>query len=397
VGQTLAVLAVGVIVGILLATTAPVPAAVGSADDFRMGVFEDFNRVSDVPRFEAMIKDLQSRGFDSVMLSNGWLDSQDAALAVSDRLGFDVFLSPMGELYAQWWDNPAASATIDVARNVVYPLVDRLKVHPSLKGYNVADEPDLEMAEKMRLALQAFGERDPSRPAFPVLVGVDRVGSVARIAQPRVLAIDVYPAAVQNVPCDFTLRAFGYDGYDFVSYTREVTRGLPPDVPRWFILQTHGGIAGLREPTVAEIRLQAWLAIGEGARGIYWFAYSSQQGWRGIVDNRPAYDEVTAWVHRLAILRPHLASLQKVTDQFSATGRTYTSTLANRDRTQLYAVIANQTCQAQTVTVTSDLVNGLLRDVESGQYFRAGDPIDLAPGAGRLLQQIGTLAPVRQY
>jgi hypothetical protein len=42
-------------------------------------------------------------------------------------------------------------------------------------------------------------------------------------------------------------------------------------------------------------------------------------------------------------------------------------------------------------------VNGLLRDVESGQYFRAGDPIDLAPGAGRLLQQIGTLAPVRQY
>jgi hypothetical protein len=389
VGHTVSALAVSFIVGILLATTTPAPPALGPADDFRMGVFEDFNRVSDLPRFEAMIKDLQSRDFDSVMLSNGWLDSQDAALAVSDRLVFDVFLSPMGELYAEWWDNPQAPATIDAARNVIYPLVDRLKVHPSLKGYNVADEPDLLLAEKMRLGLQAFGERDPSRPAFPVLVGVDRVGPVARIAQPRVLAIDVYPAALQNTPCDFTLRAFGYDGYDFVSYTREVTRGLPADVPRWFILQTHGGVAGLREPTVAEIRLQAWLAIGEGARGIYWFAYSSQQGWRGLVDNRPAYDEVTAWIHRLAILRPHLNSLQKVADQYSATGRTYTSTLANRARTQLYAVIANQTCQAQTVTVAGNSMSGVLRDVESGQYFRVGDPIDLAPGAGRLLQQVG--------
>lgn len=61
-------------------------------------------------------------------------------LSVSDAANFNVIVSASTDMHSQWWDNPIP-ATIENARFVIYPIVDKFKSHPSVKGYNILDEP----------------------------------------------------------------------------------------------------------------------------------------------------------------------------------------------------------------------------------------------------------------
>jgi hypothetical protein len=189
------------------------------------------------------------------------------------------------------------------------------------------------------------------------------------------------------------LTGFGYADLDFAGYTRLVAKTKPAATPLWMILQTHsfgtGGALSLRAPSAAEVRMQHWLAIGEGATGIFWFIYSSQQGWLGLVDNPPLYQEVAALAQRVKPLRSLLLSLHKGEDRFTIAGGTnpYISTLTSSDGKQSYAVAVNRDCQApQKLTINSPLLKGRLRDLESGQIYAQGQPIMLQPGDGRIFE-----------
>jgi hypothetical protein len=202
------------------------------------------------------------------------------------------------------------------------------------------------------------------------------------------MVIDVYPVGEWNAPCDFTLTGFGYTNRTFVSYIREVTMSKPPDTPLWIVLQTHGAPQfDLRTPIPAEVRLQYWLAVGEGAQAVYWFIYSTQQGWIGLEDNPTLYAEVTSLAQRTGVLRPHLSGAHKVADRFGATGGAYTATLIGQDE-RVYAVVANQSCDSRTVSVSSS-EQGALRDLESGQVYSFGQGFTLSGGDGRMFELIG--------
>ena len=346
-------------------------------------MFDDHNISGS--RVEKIVRDIRSRGFDSLMWANGSLDEEDQSLAVTDRLGFDVFLGPASELNTRWWWKSSGPSTIQEARRVGYPLVDRLKRHPSLRGYYIVDEPGLDLIDKVRLMIQAFRERDAARPIFPVLIGLDRADPIVDAARPDVMLIDVYPIGEHNAPCDFTMSGFGYSDRDFVGYVREVAREKPAATPLWMILQTHGLAAvGLRQPLIEEVRKQFWLAVGEGAQGIFWFIYTSQQGWVGLEDNPSLYDEVTSLAGRTAVLRDSLTGARKVADRFGATGNAYVSTLVGQGN-RLYAVIANQACGARIVSITAG-TPGSLRDVESNRTYALGETFELSGGDGRLFE-----------
>jgi hypothetical protein len=316
-------------------------------------------------------------------MTNGAVEDADALLRVSDRLRFDVYLGPAHELYRDWFDASAPS-TIEAARRIVYPLVDRLAPHPSLRGWYLIDEPSSEDRDKTRLAAQAFRERDPLRDRFPVLAGLDR----ASIFTPTTMAplvLDVYAVASGARPCDLRMTAFGYPDLGFAAYVREMVAraGKPAQTPLWLILQTHGvEWAGLRQPTVEEVRLQHWLAIGEGAKGIYWFVYSSQQGWTGLRDERALYAEVTRLAERLGPLRRALAAANKTADRFTATIG-YTSTLRGSDG-RTYVVLANTSCSNASVRVSGPA--GVLRDLESGRTHAVGSSVTLSGGDGRVFE-----------
>jgi hypothetical protein len=229
------------------------------------------------------------------------------------------------------------------------------------------------------------------------LIGLNRVGPIFAAAKPDVMQIDVYPAAKHNQPCDFTMNGFAYPQHDFVSYIRAVAATRPATTPLWIILQTHSfdaGIHSLRTPLPSEVRMQQWLALGEGATGMYWFVYSTQQSWIGLADNKPLYDEVASLARRVAPLRGLLLGLHRVDNRFTIAGNTtpYISTLADASGTKSYAVAVNKDCQnAQNLTIQSTQVGGRLRDLESGRIYALGEPINVRPGDGKIFASVNVM------
>ena len=98
----------------------------------------------------------------------------------------------MGELYEQWWNLPETT-DIATARQVIGPMVDKLKVHPSIRGYNLLDDATPDRNELMRLAVQVFRERDPQRPASPMMVPNDLGRQVFDYVQPGAFLTYNYP------------------------------------------------------------------------------------------------------------------------------------------------------------------------------------------------------------
>jgi hypothetical protein len=280
---------------------APSPGPAAPATAILHGVFDDAN-LHDASRFEATIKDLRARGFGAIMLTNGWAARMNELLTVSDRLGFDVYMGPLGELYDHYYRDSAKPATVEAARAAVGAVIDGTRGHPSHKGWYRADEPDLGLSDKVARVADVIRERDPGKPITTALIGVNRAEAVGTAVGVNPWLIDVYPAAAGNAECDFTMRGFGYHDRDFVSYTREVSDGRPSGTPIWMVLQGHQFTSGgfsLRYPTQQEMRAQARLARQEGASAIFWFLYSSAGHplGPGLKDTPALLDEATRIVN----------------------------------------------------------------------------------------------------
>lgn len=361
---------------------------------FPIGVFEDANMIGgDKATFELMLRDLKSRGLDTVLFSNNRIARDAPLLEVSDRLGMKVFMLPDYDWYRNWWPD-TVPATLDRAKAAARPAVEAFSGHASFAGYLVKDEPFLDDAEKVVLMTQALRELDPEHMVNTTLIGLNRVDPIFQAADFDVMQIDVYPTAPANPPCDLTMNGFAYAQHDFVSYIRSVTRNRPTTAPLWIIMQTHSfdaGIHSLRTPLPTEVRMQQWLALGEGADGLFWFVYSTQQSWIGLVDNAELYPEVTDLTARLLPLRSLFLRTSKVADQFTVKGgtRPYVSTLASADGKSSYVVAVNRDCQsARQLTISSSSVKGALRDVETGRVYDQGEPIEFRPGDGRIFQVV---------
>ncbi len=343
----------------------------------------------DVQKFRVMIDDLAAHNLDTVMFTNNVVDRDAKLLEVTDAQDFNVLMLPADDLNRQWWPD-SVEPNADTASMLARSLVEPLQGHPSLKGYVIKDEPDLSAREKVELITQAFRTHDPARLVMPLLIGIDRVAPLTLAAQPDVLLLDVYPIAKQNQPCDLTMRGFDYPFLDMVSYIRVVSQARSPKMPLWIILQTHAFANQLREPQQAELRLQHWIAIGEGATGIFWFVYSSQQGWKGLADNQALYAEVTSLTQRLGPLRPLLLGLHRVDHQLTVASNqsAYISVLVNDDRSKQYAVVVNRSCNPAALTVLSQGRGCELRNLESQQVYKAGEAIPFRPGDGHIFEVV---------
>lgn len=392
----------------LFNTLFPKPPSHAMEGYFPLGVFESDSVTNSREKFEAMIADSKAHGLDAAMwmvqgpledpnvirlrgyphTKLGWLD-------ISDRENFGVIFNPANDLASKWFSNTAtASATIENARLIATPLVDKLKTHPSVKGYYIVDEPDVIHTEKVRLMTQTFREADNSRPAFPVLIGEDRVGPIFSAASPAVMTINVYPFGASNAACSLDMTGFGYapNQEDFVSYIRKVTRDKPVGTPLWIILQAHrflnpGDRFALREPSVEELRLESWLSIGEGVKGIFYFIFSSQQGWTGLKDNPTLFNEVKAFADRINPLKSTLFGLHRIDDaSFSVSGNNYISILT--DGTKKYLVIVNKSCSLQDITVSTTVTGNQLKDLETNTVSNFGSAFSLEGGNGRIFEVV---------
>jgi hypothetical protein len=246
------------------------------ASAFLFGIFDDAN-VHGSSSYSTMLNDAGSNmGLNAAMLTNGNTSLADALLAVSDVHvpPIPTYIGPLAELNS----NP---------NTPLGPIVQTLSVHPTLKGYYIRDEPSASEANQLKTWTDGFAALDSVRPAFAVLIGTDRVGPIENIVHPALLVIDVYPcAAAHPTELDFNMDGFGYPSLNMTQYIQQVTTQKPVNVPLHIILQTHNTSdafgAVLRTPTAAEVQGQFWEAIGNGANHIWWFIYTTQQGWTGL-------------------------------------------------------------------------------------------------------------------
>jgi hypothetical protein len=383
-------------------STTPAPSPVASApvnsgsSAFPIGVFEDGNMVwGRTTDFTAMIDNLQSKGLNSVMFINNTAGRDAAMLSVADQKNFNVYISGNGNTNSFLND---ATPTIEEARAVVYPVVDAYKTHPSVKGYNVGDEPTLEHQQQTNLLVQAYKERDPNKLISPVFIGFNRGDTIYSSSNPTAFFMDAYPFNANSTSCDFSMKGFGMPTYSMPQYISHLTRNKPADQPLYIILQAHsfGTPDGynLRVPSIPELRGQHWIALGEGADGIFWFIYSSQQGWTGLKDAPALMNEISSLALRTNVIKDTLLNANKnATNLFTVSNNAYVSTLTSKDGSKKYAVVANigNCTGSQNLTITSSQT-GQLKDLETNQVYNIGDSIAFQPGDGKIFEFVGTVA-----
>lgn len=356
------------------------------------GIEADQGFFSGSSTFRSLIQTWKSRGLDSVLAMNNVPD-----LSVSDAEGFNVIAAPLYDLYRQWfyyeqYNNGAplcgGNVSIDCARQIIGPIVDGIKSHPSVGGYYTLDDAHPSLNQRIQLATQVFKEHDTVKPNSPGLIQQGTGEGVFAAAQPNVFTTYDYPAKNGYAPCDFYADSVSQD---WVQRTRETIQQKPLSTPLWEILQTHGSSTGyLRTPTVEEVRLQNWLALGEDAKGIYWFSWFTEAFWTGLADNPTLLNEVTNLAGRVNKLRPYLSTIRKVSDKFqvSGSGKAYASTLQDLSTGAFYVIAANQECSAQNLSLSSLYYNAQLRDLESGAVYNLGAPIPFDGGDGHLYQVV---------
>ncbi|MDP3941799.1 MAG: carbohydrate binding domain-containing protein [bacterium] len=382
-------------------------AAAGSFYDtfFPIGAFDAM--IPGPNELTAYINDVTARGMDSLMMNNNNITNplQQQMLAAADQKNFNMLEGPQNELYSQWWNDNTVTVDLATAKQIAQPLVDLMKIHPSLKGYNLVDDADGQSLLKRNLMQQAFYELDPTRQVSYIQGATpDRYDFVNNI-QPRAVYSYGYPASVGLSACDWRRGDLGQRTW--VDNFRIGKQFIPDNTPSYQILQTHqtqkdingtilNDASALRYPTVEELRLQQWLAIGEGATGLFWFTYNDlttppgQPSWIGWRNNPTFLTEITDLSQRIQPFKPTLAQLKKIDDKFtvSGTGKVYTSTFLHKIDNRIFVLVSNLECTQQTLTLSTTYVTGQLKDLETNATQNITDPITLRGGDGKVFELV---------
>src|SRR3989344_2505497 len=85
----LVIVVVGLVMGMDTQTTYALPPIRQMTSYFPLGVFEDRGMIPDTATFDAMLRDIKSRGMDSVLFTNGSSGSPDI-YSTSDNLGINI-------------------------------------------------------------------------------------------------------------------------------------------------------------------------------------------------------------------------------------------------------------------------------------------------------------------
>ncbi len=322
---------------------------------------------------------------------------------------------------------------------------------PALWRLAVSDEPSLLTMETTGY-VENFFRTSPTnpKPAISAIgnhydTSVQRsVHEFPRWADPDVMLIDGYP--IGDSPQPYTPHTFNpmpgpgdsnyntelQDRWDrhllpILQSARDSTRTHEPPIPFWFIAQAHGWAPGLRDPTKEEIRAMVHLALAHGAKGIYYFMYSSHVDGDGVADidglvdgtysttGNEKWTEVQALNEMLEELTGTLLQLTSdevfsgdspegfvfgLSDPTDLHLGTFTHTDDSRSR---YLMVVNELCQPtstpRTTTVTLDAseLDGsdysyLVKDVYSNESWVTNSgaspsfQVALRPGEGKLFR-----------
>jgi hypothetical protein len=300
-----------------------------------------------------------------------------------------------------WFGNEAIAHDAATADPIAQTIVALYAAHPSVLAYSLAD--DITVAnhgQRLATMAEAFQRADIwGRPATGVITDKNVV-PLFTAGTFRLLLTYAYPCGryannTDTLEGDFHRSTFSGDWVDVI---RDRVSTLPAGARHWWILQTHQVIDAppsstqLRYPTAREMRTQFWIAIGEGATGLFWFVWTDLAGQADGLGNPQSAARMAAAAELAGRLTPdireRLLRCTKVADAFVASGggssgypvnyaNAYVSTLYDATDDRSYCVVCNHSTSTANVTITAPTLSGRLVNLETGVRSKLGVAVSL--------------------
>lgn len=371
-------------------------------------VFEDNNPADVAAHMRPVFERLQHLHLNTVVAAN--VTSAPAQLTVLDmaqQYGLKVILDEKSvytnierKVMEFLTDDPNTHPDPEAAAKLVEaqfkPIIDKVKDHPALLAYSVHDEPFVEEAPGYRLVYDTIRRLDPKHPATGYLCratwnsdegsrrGVDNMKKFVEAVGAEVLLNDLYP--IRNPVSDSA------EFIDHYAVCLDDDMRQAGGRPLWIAAQTIRYNKILRDPTPAEIRVQAYLSAAHGATGLLYYNYNGADS--SLLDEfgqpTPNLIEVGRVAEELSRLAPVLLTLQrvKITGKFPA----YLDVqgFQSKDGAHFVMAVNKDVNAAHSLNLTLPGTNvRQVVDIRSGKVLSLQQHsvnLDLAPGDGMLLQ-----------
>jgi hypothetical protein len=299
--------------------------------------------------YRAEFADLASEGFNLAVLAIEPLAYGDDAEAViqvvlreAEQSGIRLIipLEHVQILLAEQSDELDLAALEEALQSDFFYL---LRESPAVLGYVIFDEPvpydepgpdgQHVIPEQLGIVRAYMEAQHPEAWILSSWADVNHMEKLQAGMHSRILFMDTYPFA-EDTPIGDLSDAWPRGnaeegsfnlGEDQPAYTEylEMAHRAVPDVPQWVILQAFEPIPPMhphywRMPKPEELRLEVFLALEHGAKGIFYFLYQSEDWVHGLRDARyrptPLLEEAEQINAKVAAMGPVLLSLQRVDD-----------------------------------------------------------------------------------
>jgi hypothetical protein len=180
----------------------------------------------------------------------------------------------------------AAAAGLEVIGSGGPDSYRALDAHPALRAWYLYDEPDMHRVSPAKVAaMNRELHRFARKPSFLVLMSGAAVEKYQESGD--LIAVDWYPvpwAPVATVAREMRLARLGLDGRPFFAILQAFDWSSFPE-----LLRADGP---LRPPTRDETRCMAYLALMQGASGLFFYAYETDR-WK-LREHPPVWENITA-------------------------------------------------------------------------------------------------------
>jgi hypothetical protein len=287
-----------------------------------------------------------------------------------------------------------------VVEKQLRPFVEAIKDQPALLAYRMNDEPFVEEIGGYRALHQALAKLDPQHPGISLMCrdgwtggnrrGPDNMKKIVDGVGEDVLYNDLYP--IRNPP-EESLKFL-----DRFAQCLDDDQRQAGGRPLWIMGQSYHYRQELRDPTPAEIRVQAYLSIAHGATGMMYYQYNGSAPSLFDADGNPnaCHAELGKVLGELHQLAPLLLTLQRVKVDVDVPPDIDLQGFIAKDGRRYLIVVNKNVEKERTLDVRLPGAEvGKILDVRSGQTIAFEKKVDrieskltIAPGDGRVLKLV---------
>ncbi|HJN17576.1 MAG TPA: hypothetical protein QGH10_18870, partial [Armatimonadota bacterium] len=256
----------------------------------------------------------------------------EAEMDLVDEHGLKVIYS-VKDIYHGHIYSDSGIETIEDERAFIADKAERFRNHPAMLAWYLNDELGLEYMDRLEAHQEWLEELDPHHPTWVVLYQVGLLGEYVRTFD--AIGTDPYP-----IPTEPTRRAATWTQMtvDAVEDTRAVWQ--VPQVFNWAnYKKTEEEKAGLRPPTLPEMRSMTWQCIAHGAKGLIYYSWFDIKR-----DTVVPFDEQWGYVKEIAAeveaMIPVILSVEP-TPEITARERTWLHWTVRKHQGTTYLIAVN--------------------------------------------------------